>query len=124
MKHPKLLRITTVPQSLKGLLKGQLSYMKSNGFDVVGVSSPGEQNDFVRKNEGVEVREVAMSRQITPIKDLLALFKLVRIFRKDKPVIVHTHTLKMRMLLAKRVKMSLENKYKINKLFTSQFGPC
>jgi hypothetical protein len=32
---PKLIRITTVPQSLKTLLKGQLRFMSENGFVVV-----------------------------------------------------------------------------------------
>ena len=39
MTKPKLIRITTVPQSLKTLLKGQLRFMSENGFEVIGVSS-------------------------------------------------------------------------------------
>jgi len=37
----KLIRITTVPISLKTLLKGQHRFMSQNGFEVIGVSSPG-----------------------------------------------------------------------------------
>jgi glycosyltransferase involved in cell wall biosynthesis len=106
MTTSKLIRITTVPQSLKGLLKGQLGYMNSNGFKVVGVSSPGKQNDFVRENEGIEVKEVAMSRQITPFMDLVALLRLIIILKQERPQIVHTHTPKagiLGMLAAKLV---------------------
>lgn len=35
MNKPKLIRITTVPQSLKGLLKAQHRFMSENGFEVV-----------------------------------------------------------------------------------------
>ena len=95
---PKLLRLTTVPLSLNVLIKGQLRYM-SKFFEVKAISSgPLSELDIVKKNEGVEVQEVTMSRQITPIKDLLALFKLVRIFRKEQPAIVHTHTPKAGIL--------------------------
>jgi len=47
MNKPKLIRITTVPQSLDGLLKGQLQFMKENGFEVIGISSPGERLEKV-----------------------------------------------------------------------------
>lgn len=89
---PKLVRITTVPQSLKTLLKGQLKFMSNNGFDVVGVSSKGQPLIDVNQQEGVDVFIVEMSRKITPLKDLVALWKLYRFFKSFKPLIVHTHT--------------------------------
>lgn len=91
MTTRKLFRITTVPQSLKGLLQGQLRFM-SNHFEVIGISSPGEKLEDVVKNEGVKVMPVSMSRKITPLEDLEAVWKLYRIFKKEKPQIVHTHT--------------------------------
>ena len=89
---PKLVRITTVPQSLKTLLKGQLKFMSNNGFDVVGVSSKGQPLMDVKQQEGVDVFIVEMTRKITPLKDLVALWKLYRFFKSFKPLIVHTHT--------------------------------
>lgn len=89
---PKLVRITTVPQSLKTLLKGQLKFMSNNGFDVIGVSSKGQPLIDVNQQEGVDVFIVEMSRKITPLKDLVALWKLYRFFKSFKPLIVHTHT--------------------------------
>jgi len=88
----KLIRITTVPQSLRGLLKGQLNYMSTNGFEVIGVSSPGEALNDVERNEGVKTVGIEMTRSITPIQDLKALVQLIQLFRKEKPLIVHTHT--------------------------------
>ena len=88
----KLIRITTVPLSLKVLLKGQLRFMASNGFDVKGVSSEGEELREVRENEGIAVEAITMSRKITPFQDLKSLLQMWNFLRKEKPQIVHTHT--------------------------------
>ena len=88
----KLIRITTVPLSLKVLLKGQLRFMASNGFDVKGVSSEGEELREVRENEGIAVEAITMSRKITPFQDLKSLWEMWNFLRKEKPQIVHTHT--------------------------------
>ncbi len=98
MNNPKLIRITTVPQSLRGLLKGQLNFMSQNGFEVIGISSPGEILEEVSKSEVVRTFGIEMTRTISPIKDLKALFQLIEFFRKEKPQIVHTHTPKAGLL--------------------------
>lgn len=87
----KLVRITTVPLSLKILLKGQHRFM-SEHFDVIGVSSPGKELDEVKKDEEIDVRAIDMSRKITPLKDIKSLWSTYRFLRKEKPQIVHTHT--------------------------------
>jgi glycosyltransferase involved in cell wall biosynthesis len=91
MRH-KLVRITTVPESLKTLLKGQLNFMSNNGFDVIGVSSGGKVLEEVKEQESIQVFQIEMSRKITPFKDLVSLLNLYLYFRKLKPIIVHTHT--------------------------------
>ena len=88
----KLIRITTIPQSLGSLLKGQPKFM-SKYYDVVCVSSDGNGVlDKVAKEEGTRGVSVEMTRNITPIQDLKAVWNLYKIFRKEKPFIVHTHT--------------------------------
>lgn len=86
----KLIRITTIPISLKILLKGQLQYMNQY-YEVIGISS-GEGLDEILKEQGVRGYRVGMTRKITPLHDLISLFRLIRIFIKEKPDIVHTHT--------------------------------
>jgi glycosyltransferase involved in cell wall biosynthesis len=87
----KLVRITTVPVSLKILLKGQLKYMRDH-FDVVGISSKGGELNDVKADEGVRTIELNMSRKIAPLEDLISLSKMISVFIKEKPDIVHTHT--------------------------------
>jgi len=88
---PKLIRITTVPISLKILLQDQLKFMNQY-FEVLGVSSGGKELADVKQDEGIRTIELDMSREITPIKDLISLVKMIRLFLKEKPDIVHTHT--------------------------------
>lgn len=101
---PKLIRITTAPLSLKYLLSNQMRYMKENGFDVIMVSSEGKEWPDLLANEKCEHRIVHMTRKITPFQDLKSLWQLYRLFRKEKPDIVHSHTPKgglLGMLAAK-----------------------
>lgn len=95
---PKLIRITTVPVSLKTLLKGQHQFMSQNGFEVIGISSAGPELKDVEKEEGIRTHTINMTRKITPFQDLKALFQLIRFLRKEKPEIVHTHTPKAGLL--------------------------
>ncbi len=88
----KLIRITTVPISLKILLRGQLRFMNGQNFDVLGVSSVGEELDEIRVDEGISVHALNMTRKISPLKDLKSLWKFYRLCKKEKPDIVHSHT--------------------------------
>ncbi|WP_103865533.1 glycosyltransferase family 4 protein [Aquimarina sp. I32.4] len=88
----KIIRVTTVPISLGKLLQGQLKFM-SQYYKVIGIASQGgEQLDLVTQDEGIRVIPVEMTRKITPIQDLKAVYALYKIFRKEKPEIVHSHT--------------------------------
>ena len=77
-------------------------------YDVIGVSSAGNSFTNIETNEGVRMIEVNMTRSITPIADLISLFKLYRVFKNEKPFIVHSHTPKagtLSMLAAKLAKV-------------------
>ena len=88
----KLIRITTVPMSLKYLLKGQLAFMSKNGFNVTMISSDGQELNDVIENEKCAHIIIPLTRKITILKDLKATYNLYKLIRKEKPDIVHTHT--------------------------------
>ena len=95
---PKLIRITTVPMALRYLLPGQMRFMGENGFDVLMISADGKELKDVIKKEGCPHIIVPMTRKITPLQDLRCLFKLIKIFKREKPDFVHTHTPKAGIL--------------------------
>jgi glycosyltransferase involved in cell wall biosynthesis len=92
MQKPKLIRITTVPISLKYLIRGQMYFMSKNGFDVTMISAGGAEIKEVLKNEECSHIILPLTRKITPIKDVIAVLKLYAYLKKEKPQIVHTHT--------------------------------
>jgi glycosyltransferase involved in cell wall biosynthesis len=72
--------------------------MLSEHYEVVGVSSPGEELDKVAQREGIRTIAVPMERKISPFKDLVSLFRLIRLFHREKPWMVHSLTPKAGLL--------------------------
>lgn len=91
MTTKKLVHITTVPDSFI-FLRGQIAFMKSQGFEIHAISSPGPLLDQFAEQEGVHVYPVEMPRRITPLQDLRALFQIQNLLQKIKPDLVHAHT--------------------------------
>ena len=88
---PRLVHITTVPVSLN-FIGGQPRFMRRRGFEVHAIAFPGTDLTAFGATEQIAVHGVAMPRQITPVRDLRALWSLVRLMRCLRPTIVHAHT--------------------------------
>lgn len=93
----KILRVSTVPGSLETLLKGQLK-MLGEHYEVVGVSSPGDALKTVEEREGVRTVAVPMERRISLWKDFVSLLRMIRLFAKERPDMVHSITPKAGLL--------------------------
>src|SRR6056297_1663111 len=90
-KITKIIRVTTVSGSLVGTLKGQFAFMKQF-YEIIGVCSNDPELNMLSEREGVRTVGIDMTRKITPFKDLRSLFQLYRLFKSERPDIVHTHT--------------------------------
>lgn len=97
MQKKKLIRISTVPGSLKIFLHGQLN-MLSGYFDVLAVSSPGAELEIIKEREKVRVAAVPMKRHISIFHDLVSLLRLIILFARERPDIVHSITPKAGLL--------------------------
>lgn len=84
--------------SLDLLLRGQLAFMKAQGFEVCAGSSSGREIEAIIAREGVTHHVFPFSRIISPLLDLVAVFRLVSFLRKHRFQIVHTHTPKAGLL--------------------------
>ncbi len=87
----KLFRITTSDISLDMLLKGQLKYLNEH-FEVTGISADTGLLKKVGNREGIKTIEIPMHREISLKADWQCLWQLVRLFKKEKPDIIHANT--------------------------------
>ena len=55
----EIVHVATVPSTLRAFLPGQVGYMKSKGFSVTAVSSPGEDLECFALTEAVDLHRVA-----------------------------------------------------------------
>lgn len=94
----KIIRTSTVGLSLNVFCKGLFKELSEDGFNIVAISSPDSDLDEVKKREGVKTIGVDMQRHISPFKDLKSLLSLIKIFRKEKPDMVHSITPKAGLL--------------------------
>ena len=73
--------------------------MREKGWQtllVTGEISPGEGSmEEVARERGLRpIKIETLSRQLSPARDLRSLWRLIRLFRRERPLIVHTHTAK------------------------------
>lgn len=88
----KILRITTITHSLHLLLRGQLKFLKQNGYKVYVASNTSDEVKFIESNEGVKHFSIPFTRKFNPFYDLLSLYYTIRLINYLKPDIVHTHS--------------------------------
>lgn len=93
----KIIRATTIPKSLDVFCRGLLKKL-SEKYEVVALSSPGEEMQAIVGREGVRTITVPMERHISPWKDIVALFRLILVFRQERPTMVHSMTPKAGLL--------------------------
>jgi glycosyltransferase involved in cell wall biosynthesis len=89
--------VTAVPDMLL-FLSGHLADLAARGFEVTVVSSPGPLLDRLAASAGVARAAVPISREITPLHDLVSLARLTRTLRRLRPDLVDAHTLKAALL--------------------------
>lgn len=95
----KIIRTSTVPGSLNNFCRGLLKELREEeGYEVVAVSSPGSALAEIEHREGVRTVSVKMERHISPLNDLKSLWRLAMVFRKERPVMVHSITPKAGLL--------------------------
>ena len=96
-ERKKIIRACTVPQSI-GFVVGMIPDLTKE-YEVGVLSSPGEEWAMLDKyGDAVKRLEVPMERHISPLRDLRSLWRLVRVFRRERPDMVHSMTPKAGLL--------------------------
>jgi len=94
---PKVLFAVTVSISC-GFYRNKLAYLRDAGFDVTIISGPGELLETLSKSEGATPVAIPMEREISPLKDLVSLWKFYRAIKRVKPDLVDVSTPKAGLL--------------------------
>ncbi|OGI93978.1 hypothetical protein A3A03_03030 [Candidatus Nomurabacteria bacterium RIFCSPLOWO2_01_FULL_40_18] len=87
----KVFHIATADIALRFLLLNQLLFLKNKSYDVSAICSPGPWVSDIEQS-GIRVKQISMTRRVTPLQDFTALIRLIKYLREQKPDIVHTHT--------------------------------
>ena len=94
--NKKIIRAVTVSMSV-GFFKPMVRDLQQQGYEVLTVSSPGPELDELRQMD-VKVIEVPMERRMSPMKDVKSLWRLIKVFRRERPYMVHSMTPKAGLL--------------------------
>jgi glycosyltransferase involved in cell wall biosynthesis len=83
--------VTAADMTLRYLLLNQMCFIRQAGYDVTGISGSGPDVPVV---EAAGVRHIAvpLTRRFAPWADLVALWRLYRVLRRERFTIIHTHT--------------------------------
>src|SRR3989338_7129662 len=87
----KVFHIATADIALRFLLLNQLLFLKNKSYDVSAICSPVPWVSDIEQS-GIRVKQISMTRRVTPLQDFTALIRLIKYLREQKPDIVHTHT--------------------------------
>ena len=92
----KLFRLSTIDGSLN-FLRGQLEFLNRE-FEVVAVADDSGVLQEIAEREGVRTIAVPMRREISIAADCRSLVALYKLFRRERPHIVHSNTPKASLL--------------------------
>ncbi|HEX8920767.1 MAG TPA: glycosyltransferase family 4 protein [Pyrinomonadaceae bacterium] len=92
----KVVHITSVDLGILFLMP-QLRALQADGFEVHAMCADGPLVPTFEA-EGIKVHRIAVTREMSPVADLKLLRQLVKILRREKYTVVHTHTPKIELV--------------------------
>src|SRR5882762_773502 len=93
----RIAQVSTTDMAIRFLLMDQIKCLQQQGHEVVAVCGSGPWLESLRK-EGIPVEVVEMARELSPFRDFMSFCALVRLFRRWRFDVVHTHTPKAGLL--------------------------
>jgi len=90
-ERPRVLHVATTDMSLELLLRPQFEAFIEAGYEIITASAPGR---YVASLEAAGIRHIALdnaTREMDPRRDAKTVREMVRLFRRERPHIVHTH---------------------------------
>src|SRR5690625_3459810 len=91
MSQHKFISISNETDFYDKKLKGQLEFLSKNGFEIIAVAPTATDLKTLNTTENLSTISIKIAQGISIFKDCNAFWKLFRLFRKERPQIVHTY---------------------------------
>jgi glycosyltransferase involved in cell wall biosynthesis len=92
--------VTSVPFFLVTQLRRQIECLLDSGMSVTAITSPGPELAQITPHRHLTLQVLQIPRRLAPWRDLIALYRLYRLFRQGRFMIVHSTTPKAGLLTA------------------------
>jgi len=96
MNRVRVMDVVTSSLSLR-LFEGRTEYFAGKGYEAAVASSAGDELRKMER-EGVRTVAVEMAREISPLRDVVSLWRLARVMRRLRPTITNVGTPKAGLL--------------------------
>jgi len=87
----KIIQVSAIDSTMNGLLRELNKGILGEGYELICVCSDGPRVEQMR-SDGFDVRTINIDRRIAPLRNLKSIYQMYKLFRKEKPDIVHVHT--------------------------------
>lgn len=92
--------VTSVPFFLVTQLRRQIECLLDSGMLVTVITSPGPELAQIASHRHLTLQMLEIPRRLAPWRDLVALYRLYRLFRQGRFIIAHSTTPKAGLLTA------------------------
>lgn len=96
-RRTSVIQILAMPFTLR-FLRGQGSNLRKHGIDWKVVCSPSKELEEFAAEERIQCIAIPIKRHISPLADMISLLRLIRLFRHERPDVIHSHTPKAGLL--------------------------
>jgi hypothetical protein len=98
VRPPLAVVASTIPVTISTFHRELLRQLGGAGYEILAVSSPAAELDGLATDLGVRVTALPMTRDMSPRPDAAALWRWVRLLRRERPALVVTATPKASLL--------------------------
>ena len=91
LPRPRIFQVTAAAQTLYSFMGGHLRLLRDSGFETHTVATPHEKFDKFAAETGATPHGIPIARPIAPLADIVALCRLVALFLRWRPTLVHAH---------------------------------
>lgn len=110
----RVLEIITLASSAEAFIGDQFSFFQEKGdYEMYLVCSKGTNLENFAKKQGIKYKDIEISRQLAPIKDIKAIFKIAQYIRKNRIDIIVAHYFPKASLIATCANLLAGNRTKV-----------